>query len=68
MESVPKMEKTQDNQSKPLGGDPVNATSIMKTASQAEAKHTLQRFFIRQKIPPVIRNATGIIINRLETI
>jgi phosphoribosyl-ATP pyrophosphohydrolase len=42
----------------------------MKTANEAEAKHTLQYFLLRQKIPPVTNNTTGtmyhMIVNTAE--
>jgi hypothetical protein len=42
----------------------------MKTANEAEAKHTLQYFLLRQKTPPVTNNTTGtmydMIVNTTE--
>jgi hypothetical protein len=37
----------------------------MKTANEAEAKHTLQYFPVRQKIPPVTKNGTLTITNSM---
>ncbi|UCD21914.1 MAG: hypothetical protein JSW22_07830 [Chloroflexota bacterium] len=37
----------------------------MKTAKEAEARHTLQYLLLRQKIPPITKNALGTISNSI---
>jgi hypothetical protein len=37
----------------------------MEAASEAEAKHTLQYFLLRQKIPPIMKNAIGTASNSM---